>query len=91
MRKDTGQRFPLKENVVIIGKNQEMAQILLSEPTVSRIHAMITVKDNEYYLQDLNSKNGTYINGCRLESQKAVPVLCKDEIHIANIPCYLQL
>ena len=91
VRKDTGQRFPLKENVVIIGKNQEMAQILLSEPTVSRIHAMITVKDNEYYLQDLNSKNGTYINGCRLESQKAVPVLCKDEIHIANIPCYLQL
>ncbi len=86
VRTDTGEQFLLKEKSMIIGKKSGMAQILIKEPAVSRIHAMVIQKENFYYLQDLNSKNGTYVNGKRLENQELYKIRAKDEINIANVP-----
>ena len=36
---------------------------------ISRLHAQITKKEGEYYIQDLGSSNGTYLNGMRLEAK----------------------
>lgn len=91
VRADTRQRYELKEQEMVIGKNKERAQILLTEPTVSRIHAMITKKGNTCYIQDLNSKNGTYINGERLPIRQDTLLQTSDELYIANIRLYLQL
>lgn len=85
VRTDTGERYELLEKEMIIGKNKDRAQILLTEPTVSRIHAMITKKRDSCYIQDLNSKNGTYINGERLPIRKDVTFQEGDILHIANI------
>lgn len=41
--------------------------IVINEPRVSRHHAIITVSDSgEYEVKDLNSSNGTYVNGQRI-------------------------
>lgn len=36
---------------------------------ISRLHAQITKRDDRYYIQDLGSSNGTYLNGMRLDSK----------------------
>ena len=40
--------------------------IIISDQTVSRSHAILIISDSEYSIKDLNSGNGTYINGMRV-------------------------
>lgn len=91
VRSDTGERYELSNKEMVIGKNKERAQILLTEPTVSRIHAIITKTGNSWYIQDLNSKNGTYLNGARLPIRTDTLVQESDELYVANIPFHLEL
>lgn len=91
VRKDTLEEFLISQNPCIIGKLPEVAQILLQESTISRIHAKISIRNEEYYLEDLNSKNGTYVNGVRLEPQKPTRIYEADELVFARTCCYLQL
>lgn len=43
--------------------------IPISDPEVSRRHAQLTFQNNYYILEDLNSTNGTFVNGRRLVGQ----------------------
>ena len=54
--------FAADKDVLYIGKNGGNADVVLVGATVSRVHAKVTRKDDGYYIEDLNSKNGTYIN-----------------------------
>ena len=56
------QSFSLKETPVIIGRHPE-CEIQLDEASVSRYHAKITLDNGHFYVQDLNSRNGTTLNG----------------------------
>lgn len=40
--------------------------IIITDQTVSRSHAILIISDSEYSIKDLNSGNGTYINGMRV-------------------------
>lgn len=44
--------------------------LILGQPGVSRAHAEVLVNNGEYLLRDLNSKQGTYLNGMRVEQKK---------------------
>lgn len=55
----------LSQKDFIIGKKKGEVDLVLSDASVSRIHARI-VYDGEYYLEDMNSTNGTFKNGLRL-------------------------
>lgn len=57
---DQGKTFSLQNKVTTIGR--EEADIFLSDPFVSRRHAQISRKKQQYFLQDLNSTNGTLVN-----------------------------
>ncbi|MFP4697754.1 MAG: DUF6382 domain-containing protein [Eubacteriales bacterium] len=52
----------------IIGKLSSQVDYVIDNPTISRIHAKIIQNSNEYYLIDLNSRNGTFINGKRINN-----------------------
>ena len=56
------QSFSLEETPVIIGRHPE-CEIQLDEASVSRYHAKITLDNGHFYVQDLNSRNGTTLNG----------------------------
>ncbi|SRR5581483_450116 len=59
-----GQEFPLKEGVNVLGRDAS-ADIQIDDGTVSRRHASITITGTAV-LQDLDSKNGTFIEGVRI-------------------------
>lgn len=60
----------LKKNSLLVGKWSDSADIFLDEATVSRIHAKILREGMNCYVVDLNSKNGTRINGVSLAPEE---------------------
>ena len=55
--------------VSMIGRSPE-CQILVADPRVSRRHAMIRKQDGGFYLFDLGSFNGSYLNGARVTAAR---------------------
>ena len=66
----------------IIGKLEERVDLVVAAPEVSRIHAQVQERENGYYLTDLNSKNGTFINGARLETNESRKLKEGDQIQL---------
>ena len=62
---DRGSRLTLTRTRTVLGRRD--AHILLNDPEISSLHAAITVDGNRYSLRDLQSTNGTFLNGRRIE------------------------
>jgi sigma-B regulation protein RsbU (phosphoserine phosphatase) len=60
-----GQRFALTGDSMLIGR-QEDAAIVLESLAVSRQHARILCHGGEYFVEDVGSSNGTFVNGRRI-------------------------
>jgi DNA-binding winged helix-turn-helix (wHTH) protein len=74
---DTGSReLPLLSGENILGRDT------VGAPDVSRRHARIVVAGDAAILEDLGSKNGTWLRGARLESR--TPLSDGDEIHLGR-------
>lgn len=58
--------FPLIEQEYYIGR-QMGNQIHVSDPSISNVHARVFKGPEGYVLEDLNSRNGTFINGVRID------------------------
>ena len=76
-----GQRWLVDSDVVVIGREVGLADLLLPERRVSRRHAKIERTPSGFMLSDLNSKNGTFLTGREVNE----PQLLQDgdEIQIA--------
>ncbi len=60
-----GQRHPLHEGENTVGRAPECT-VVLTDYTVSRRHARLTLTDNAISIEDLGSKNGTYVDSRRI-------------------------
>lgn len=67
----------------IIGKSKGMADFCLNEPGVSRLHVKIEESDTGYLVTDLNSTNGTRVNGELLEANETRSLPIGGELEIA--------
>ena len=57
---------------------------VIASSAVSRHHAMITTKNGEFYLQDMNSTNGTYLNEKLLAYHEPVKLSYYDRVRFAD-------
>lgn len=69
----------------LIGKHSEMNDFVLSYPTVSRLHLKVDKKERVYIFTDMNSTNGTVVNGYKMEANETVSVKEGDIIQIAGL------
>lgn len=74
----------LQEEITVIGKLSTAADAVIPLPTVSRLHAKIRRKNGEYYLTDLNSRNGTSVNGCILKGDEEYCLKDEDQVDFAQ-------
>lgn len=80
----TGPNLKIETSVFLIGSRKEEADGVIEDDTVSRIHARITKEGEDYYLEDLNSTNGTYRNGELLNYKEKVRLEKNDRISFAK-------
>jgi sigma-B regulation protein RsbU (phosphoserine phosphatase) len=74
--------FELTADETVVGRDQ-FCDIVLRRHTVSRQHARIVRSADGYFLEDLSSLNGTYLNGRRLEGR--TPIKDQDRIHLYEV------
>lgn len=63
----------------IIGRDPS-AEVVVPHPTVSFRHARLHQSGGQYFIEDLKSTNGTFVNGVRAPADTRVPVKAGDEI-----------
>jgi hypothetical protein len=64
-----GESFPLEKERISVGRRPD-SDVFLDDVTVSRDHALIVRRGNDYYLDDCGSLNGTYVNRRRIDSHR---------------------
>jgi pSer/pThr/pTyr-binding forkhead associated (FHA) protein len=64
----TGRRWLIKSSVTI-GREPE-CDVVIQDRQVSRYHARLSLEDSTTLLEDLGSKNGTYLDGSRIEDNR---------------------
>jgi adenylate cyclase len=62
----------LAKAVVTIGRSPR-ADVLVSDPEVSKVHAEIALDDTGFVIRDLKSSNGTFVNGQQIFEQLLAP------------------
>jgi hypothetical protein len=77
--------IPIKDFPFFIGKLRKNVDYCLEKDVVSRFHAKITKEQEQYYITDLNSMNGTFVNQEPLQTYQKKEIKHGDEIAFANI------
>ncbi len=81
----TGEKVQVNKPVFRIGKERSYVDWFIADNNaVSRSHADIITRGQKYFIKDLNSKNGTYINGTLLSAEKEYEISDGDVIKLAN-------
>lgn len=84
-----GQSYPLYEGENSVGRAQD-CRVMIMENTISWRHALITVYDGSFSIRDLDSKNGTFVDG-KLIDRLPVPVTDRAEIAFGAIAASITL
>ena len=79
------QDFMISHTPFRIGSKAGKNDAVLHSGVVSRCHAKIIKENDVYYLVDLNSRNGTYINDRLLPYHEAAPLKPMDMISFADV------
>ncbi|HZO13669.1 MAG TPA: GGDEF domain-containing protein [Polyangiaceae bacterium] len=66
---DVGKMFKLEDGETVLGRSHR-ADIKLDDDSISRMHAKLVLSENDVHVEDLNSSNGTAVNGERVAFQQ---------------------
>lgn len=101
LKKDSGlvlrSENPSYSNMIIagdnflIGKKKDAVDGWIKARGISRIHGKISKEDGTYYLTDLNSTNGTFLNGGRLEINEKARIREGDIVGFADVKYVVDL
>lgn len=69
-----GLEFALMKNTVTIGREKNQDVPLLLDVMISRFHAQIIYEGEDWWLQDMGSTNGTFIEKRIIEGKVQLPV-----------------
>ncbi|MBE5865660.1 MAG: FHA domain-containing protein [Lachnospiraceae bacterium] len=75
----------LEKDVFVIGKQKDEVDLVLEDDTISRLHARICKEEDIIYLEDLNSTNGTFKNGLRLQPYEKRRLEEGDEVRFGKL------
>lgn len=75
-----GRKILLRDFPITFGKMQGRVTVVLEDRSVSRLHARIEAGEKGLYVRDLNSRNGTCVNGKKLLPNEAEPLREGDQV-----------
>lgn len=79
----TNKIYRVNEEPIFIGRARE-CEIILNDLDVSRKHGKIFLKDGELMIEDLNSKNGIFVNELPINPETPIPLKKGDRVEIGR-------
>ncbi|MDQ7027567.1 MAG: FHA domain-containing protein [Anaerolineae bacterium] len=82
------------KNIITMGRNDpvsginptlDLTEFHGAELGVSRFHAEISITDGRYYIKDMGSTNGTYVNGKKVPPYKLTHIRNADQIRLGHL------
>jgi serine phosphatase RsbU (regulator of sigma subunit) len=77
-----GETIPLDGDTLIVGRDAERCQIVIPHHAVSRQHVQITRAQGQYFIEDLRSRNHTFVNSKEVTAR--TPLRHDDRIKICD-------
>ncbi len=77
-----GRRYELKQSVCVMGRHPD-CQVVVDVGAVSRHHAQIVVVGTEFFVEDLKSRNGTYLNDNLIQGRS--PLSNGDTVRVCDV------
>ncbi|HOQ02161.1 MAG TPA: DUF6382 domain-containing protein [Acetivibrio clariflavus] len=85
LRIKNNEKIYIDKPVFRIGKERSFVDYYISDnPAVSRSHANIIIRDNNYFVVDTNSKNHTYVDGVMIQSNIEIKIEHGTKLRFAN-------
>lgn len=78
-----GESKALSNKAFGIGRDKTN-QLIIADPKVSRYHALVTFENDDAYIKDTDSANGTYINDMRIITGQKVKLKNGDKIKVGR-------
>src|SRR5438105_11788376 len=78
---DVGRKHPLVGDATVLGRQYD-SHICLTGKAISRQHAQLLCREGGYFVEDLDSSNGTFLNGLRLAAHTLAPISDRDTLQI---------
>jgi PAS domain-containing protein len=80
----SGLTFEIEDDITTIGRSPGNS-IIIKDLSISRKHAKVTMSGDKYFIEDLGSQNGTWINGHSTNPGNQVQLKEGDFISIGNV------
>jgi serine phosphatase RsbU (regulator of sigma subunit) len=77
-----GEKIPLDGDTLVIGRDADACQIVIPHHAVSRKHAQISRASGQYFIEDLKSRNHTFVNNKEVTAR--LPLKPEDRIKICD-------
>lgn len=85
VRKRNGETVKINAETFVIGRERKTANYCISDnSSISRTHVKLTVRDGVTYLSDMNTANGTFVNGSRVMPRQEIALKNGDKITLAD-------
>ncbi len=88
---ETAENIYVDKLPCVVGSMRERCNHVVSSRLVSHIHMCILKIEDDYYIEDMNSTNGTWVNGKRIMSNERSCVRNGDEVIIATLPYKVEI
>ncbi len=76
--------IPLVADLMVIGRDEKECQIVIPHTAVSRKHAQIVASGGQFFIEDLKSRNKTFVNSKEVLSPGRQPLKPDDRIKICD-------
>src|SRR5688572_25495209 len=77
-----GQVLPLDKPSIVIGREAKDCDYVIANQAVSRVHARIELAQGRHFIEDLKSRNKTYVNNNLIDAR--TPLNDQDRIKICD-------
>ncbi len=81
---DDSTEILITKSSFIIGRLPSQVDYICKDNTIGKIHAEIITRNFEFFIKDLNSRNGTFINGEKIVPNTEYKIKNNDKISFAN-------
>lgn len=91
LEENTGLRVFILIDEFLIGRDKSICDLVLNEKSIGRVHARISRHGSHYFMEDLGSANGTYIDGKKLNKHQTYSLKEFCRLKFAELPFYFTI